>query len=107
MNTRVPARRKPEETGQLGEAMRKLLNARWRALVEFYLLEKPGRGAQNRGGRGVPVRRKATSSIAYPGHLRLLLSDRPSRSTDDGLNAVLHVTNDDLALRVALLHSGL
>jgi hypothetical protein len=61
----------------------------------------------NRGGRGVPVRRKATASIAYPGHLRLLLSDRPSRSTDDGLNAVLHVTNDDLALRVALLHSGL
>jgi hypothetical protein len=39
MNTCVPARRKPEETGQLGEAMRKLINARSRALVEFYLLE--------------------------------------------------------------------
>ena len=46
---KIAARR--EEEGQLGEAMRKLPSARWRLFVEFYLLEKPGHGAQTRAAR--------------------------------------------------------
>jgi hypothetical protein len=37
--------------GQLGPAMRALPNNRWRAFVEFYLLEKPGHGAQTSAAR--------------------------------------------------------
>jgi hypothetical protein len=46
-----------EDWGQLGPAMR-VLNARHRAFVEFYLLEKPGYGSQSnaarRAGFGTP-----------------------------------------------------
>lgn len=40
-----------ENWGELGPAMRALPNDRWRAFVEFYLLEKPGRGAQTNAAR--------------------------------------------------------
>jgi phage terminase small subunit len=54
--TRALAHRK-EDWGELGPAMR-VLNARHRAFVEFYLLEKPGYGAQTnaarRAGFGTP-----------------------------------------------------
>jgi hypothetical protein len=40
----LPARK--QTFGELGSAMRALPNNRWRAYVEFYLLEKPGHGAQ-------------------------------------------------------------
>jgi hypothetical protein len=56
--TRSLARRKPEDWGQLGPAMRALPNNRWRAYVEYYLLEKPGHGSQTaaarRAGFGTP-----------------------------------------------------
>jgi hypothetical protein len=44
------ARRK-EGFGELGPAMRALPNARWRAFVQFYLLENPGHGAQTNAAR--------------------------------------------------------
>jgi hypothetical protein len=44
------ARRK-EDWGQLGPAMRALPNDRYRAFIEFYLLEKPGYGAQTNAAR--------------------------------------------------------
>lgn len=40
-----------EDWGQLGPAMRALSNNRHRAFVEFYLLEKPGHGAQTNAAR--------------------------------------------------------
>jgi hypothetical protein len=40
-----PLARRNQDWGELGPAMKALPNARWRAFVEFYLLEKPGRGA--------------------------------------------------------------
>jgi hypothetical protein len=40
-----------EDWGQLGPAMRALPNNKWRAFVEFYLLEEPGRGAQTAAAR--------------------------------------------------------
>jgi hypothetical protein len=40
-----------EDWGQLGPAMRALPNNRYRAFVEFYLLEKPGHGAQTNAAR--------------------------------------------------------
>src|SRR5262245_19027181 len=47
-----------DDWGQLGPAMRSLPNEKWRAFVEFYLLEKPGYGAQvnaaRRAGFGKP-----------------------------------------------------
>src|ERR1700738_3495715 len=48
--TKPPARRK-EDWGELGPAMKALPNNRWRAFVEFYLLEPPGYGAQTRAAR--------------------------------------------------------
>jgi len=44
------ARRK-SDWGELGPAMKALPNAKWRAFVEFYLLEKPGYGAQTAAAR--------------------------------------------------------
>jgi hypothetical protein len=41
----TPARRK-EDWGELGPCMKALPNNKWRLYVEFYLLEKPGYGAQ-------------------------------------------------------------
>ena len=46
----APASRK-EVLGEYGPAMRALPNHRWRAFVEFYLLENPGRGAQTNAAR--------------------------------------------------------
>jgi phage terminase small subunit len=47
-----------EDWGQLGPAMKALPNDKWRDFVRFYLLEKPGRGAQTnaarRAGFGLP-----------------------------------------------------
>jgi hypothetical protein len=47
-----------DDWGQLGPAMKALPNERWRTFVEFYLLEKPGYGAQvnaaRRAGFGKP-----------------------------------------------------
>jgi hypothetical protein len=48
--TKALARRK-EDWGELGPAMRALPNNRYRAFVEFYLLEKPGYGAQTNAAR--------------------------------------------------------
>jgi len=50
MNTRAVTRRK-EDWGQLGPAMRALPNNRWKAFVEFLLLEPPTHGAQTRAAR--------------------------------------------------------
>ena len=46
-----PLTRRKEDWGQLGPAMRALSNNRHRAFVEFYLLEKPGHGAQTNAAR--------------------------------------------------------
>jgi hypothetical protein len=46
----TPARRK-EALGEYGPAMKALPNDKWRAFVEFYLLEDPGRGAQTNAAR--------------------------------------------------------
>ena len=46
----TPARRK-EALGEYGPAMKALPNDKWRAFVEFYLLENPGRGAQTNAAR--------------------------------------------------------
>src|SRR5580704_19778360 len=46
-----PLARRKEDWGQLGPAMRALPNNRWRAYVEYYLLEKPGHGAQTAAAR--------------------------------------------------------
>ena len=42
----TPARRKEADWGELGPAMRALPKHKYRLYVEFYLLEKPGYGAQ-------------------------------------------------------------
>jgi phage terminase small subunit len=62
--------------GELGPAMR-ALNDRYRAFVEFYLLEKPGRGAQTaaarRAGFGTPrTTALSMAQIAY----RLMRDER-------------------------------
>ena len=45
------ARRKAADWGEPGPAMKALPNDKWRAFVEFYLLENPGRGAQTNAAR--------------------------------------------------------
>src|SRR5262245_16783557 len=45
------ARFSKRDWGQLGPAMRALPSDRWRAFVEYYLLEKPGYGAQTAAAR--------------------------------------------------------
>ena len=75
MASKLPARR--EEWGELGPAMRALPNNRWRAFVEFYLLEKPGYGAQanaaRRAGFGAP---KSTPLSLTQTASRLMRDDR-------------------------------
>ena len=44
-------RRRPDDWGEMGPALRALPNNRWRAFVEFYLLEPPGHGAQTNAAR--------------------------------------------------------
>lgn len=66
-----------EDFGQLGPAMLALPNDRWRAFVECYLLEKPGRGAQTnaarRAGFGKPSTRALTMARIAS---RLMRDDR-------------------------------
>jgi hypothetical protein len=45
--------------GELGPAMRALPNDRWRAFVEFYLLETTANGAKNNYGAQANAARKA------------------------------------------------
>ena len=56
------ARRK-QDWGELGPAMRALPNARWRAFVEFYLLENPGHGAQTNAARRAGFGHARTSPL--------------------------------------------
>jgi phage terminase small subunit len=49
-----------ENWGQLGPAMRALPSNRWRAFVEFYLLEEPGHGAQAAAARKAGFGRSAS-----------------------------------------------
>jgi hypothetical protein len=49
MTRGLPA--KAENWGEMGPAMRALPHARWRAFVEFLLLEPPGHGAQTAAAR--------------------------------------------------------
>ena len=49
--TIAPRRKGADPWGAMGPAMRALPNNQWRAFVEFYLLEKPGHGAQTRAAR--------------------------------------------------------
>ena len=55
--------RRPDDFGQLGPAMRALPNNRWRAFVEFYLLEKPGYGAQADAARKAGFGHARTSPL--------------------------------------------
>jgi hypothetical protein len=58
----TPARRE-EVLGEYGPAMRALPNHRWRAFVEFYLLENPGRGAQTNAARRAGFGNARTSPL--------------------------------------------
>ena len=58
----TPARRK-EVLGEYGPAIRALPNHRWRAFVEFYLLENPGRGAQTNAARRAGFGNARTSPL--------------------------------------------
>jgi hypothetical protein len=58
----TPARPK-EVLGEYGPAMRALPNHRWRAFVEFYLLENPGRGAQTNAARRAGFGNARTSPL--------------------------------------------
>ena len=49
--TSAAIKRRDEIWGELGPAMRALPNNRWRAFIEFYLLEPPGHGAQTSAAR--------------------------------------------------------
>jgi hypothetical protein len=49
--TIAPRRKETAPWGAMGPAMRALPNGQWRDFVEFYLLEKPGHGAQTRAAR--------------------------------------------------------
>src|SRR5262245_56018796 len=50
--------------GELGEAMKALPNDRYRAFVEFYLLEKPGRGAQTAAARRAGFGKPRTTALS-------------------------------------------
>src|SRR5262249_25172563 len=51
--------------GELGPAMKALPNDRYRAFVEFYLLEKPGRGAQTAADRRAGFVKPRTTALSY------------------------------------------
>src|SRR5262245_21472669 len=51
--------------GELGPAMKALPNDRYRAFVEFYLLEKPGRGAQTADARRAGFGKPRTTALSY------------------------------------------
>ena len=52
-----------EEFGELGPAMRALPNDKWRAFVDCYLLEKPGRGAQTNAARRAGFGKPSTRAV--------------------------------------------
>src|SRR5262245_43425471 len=54
----VPANRK-QDWGEMGQAMKALPNDRWRAFVNFYLLETAKNGAKNNYGAQAMAARKA------------------------------------------------
>jgi len=51
--------------GELGPAMKALPNDRYRAFVEFYLLEKPGRGSQANAARRAGFGKPHTTALSY------------------------------------------
>ena len=53
-----------QEWGELGPAMKALPNDRWRAFVDCYLLEKPGRGAQANAARKAGFGNPKTSALS-------------------------------------------
>jgi phage terminase small subunit len=60
--TKVLTRRK-EDWPQLGQAMNALPNNKWRNFVEFYLLEKPGYGAQTNAARRAGFGKRHTKPL--------------------------------------------
>jgi hypothetical protein len=66
---------KSEVWGELGPAMRALPNDRWRAFVEFYLLEKPGRGAQTAAARRAGFGKPGTRPILMANIAARLMRD--------------------------------
>jgi hypothetical protein len=66
-----------QDWGELGPAMKALPNARWRAFVEFYLLEKPGRGAQTNAARRAGFgNARSTPLVMAQTALRLMRDER-------------------------------
>ena len=66
-----------QEWGELGPAMKNLPNDRWRAFVDFYLLEKPGRGAQTNAARRAGFGKPRTTALSMAQiALRLMRDDR-------------------------------
>jgi phage terminase small subunit len=60
--TKALARHK-EDWPQLGQAMNALPNNKWRNFVEFYLLEKPGYGAQTNAARRAGFGKRHTKPL--------------------------------------------
>jgi hypothetical protein len=60
MSARLPARRKQQDWGQLGPAMKALPNDQWRAFAEHYVTEKPGHGALAAAARKAGFGKKST-----------------------------------------------
>jgi hypothetical protein len=53
-----------EDWGQLGPCMRALPNNKWRAFVEFYLLEEPGYGSQAAAARKAGFGKPNSSALS-------------------------------------------
>jgi hypothetical protein len=68
------ARRK-DDWPQLGEAMRALPNNKWRNFVEFYLLEKPGYGAQVNAARRAGFGKARTTPLNMARTASRLMAD--------------------------------
>jgi phage terminase small subunit len=68
----------PEEVwGELGPAMRALPNDKWRTFVDFYILEKPGRGAQTNAARRAGFGKARTKAMTMARiSSRLMRDDR-------------------------------
>jgi hypothetical protein len=64
-----------EDWGEYGPAMRALPNDRWRAFVEFLLLEPPTRGAQTRAARRAGFKETRPAYLARMA-LRLMRDER-------------------------------
>jgi len=57
--------RKEESWGSLGPAMKALPNDRYRAFVDFYLMEKPGYGAQTNAAKRAGFGKPETNDQTY------------------------------------------